>query len=370
MHISASPAWDSWSELAARLPDDLDVDHLARETKAIQRHRGNGIEDGASLLRLSLAHGPGGKSLQETAAWARAAGVAELTAQSLNERLHRAVDFLAALAHRLLGGRDSSEASVWAGRSVCIVDSSSLSQPGSTGTDWRLHGVYDLGRGGFRHIEVTTRQGAESLLRCPPVAGEVVIADRGYAKAKELRACLDPTGPHGRDFIVRVGWKALALCDAAGDRFDLIEALGKIPAGTRLQEWRLQAMVGGDRRETRLPLRLIAVPLPADKAAINRKKLQRKASKHQDKIDPRSLLAAGFMVLATSLPAEIPAMDIYAAYRLRWQIELAFKRLKSLLGIDRLPTRTEAGSLSWLYAHLILLLLIEDLCQDFLDSPP
>ena len=84
----------------------------------------------------------------------------------------------------------------------------------------------------------------------------------------------------------------------------------------------------------------------------------------------RSLIAAGFMVLATSLPQEIPAGEICAAYRLRWQIELAFKRLKSLIHIDRLPTRTETGSLSWLYAHLIMLLLIEDFSQDFLESSP
>ena len=56
--------------------------------------------------------------------------------------------------------------------------------------------------------------------------------------------------------------------------------------------------------------------------------------------------------------------------RLRWQIELAFKRLKSLLHIDRLPTWTERGSRSWLYAHLILALLCDDLSQDFLESSP
>jgi hypothetical protein len=35
------------------------------------------------------------------------------------------------------------------------------------------------------------------------------------------------------------------------------------------------------------------------------------------------------------------AKDILAVHRLRWQIELAFNRLKSLLNIDRLPTWTE-----------------------------
>ena len=225
MHIAASPVWDAWSELSTRLPADLDLDELARTSQAILRHRDNGVSDGASLLRLSLARGPGGKSLQDTAVWARLNGVAELTGQSLNERLHRSVAFLAAITHRLLAGRSPGRPLLWSGRCLRIADGSCLSQPGSTGTDWRLHGVYDLGRGGFSHLELTDRHGAESLLRCEPVAGEVLIADRGYARARELRACLDPSGTGSRDFIVRVGWQALALCDAEVKPFNLIARL-------------------------------------------------------------------------------------------------------------------------------------------------
>lgn len=368
--MAASPVWDAWSELSTRLPADLDLDAVARTSQAIRRHRDNGVSDGASLLRLSLTRGPGGKSLQDTAVWARLNGVAELTSQSLNERLHRSVAFLAAITHRLLAGRTAGPALLWSGRCLRIADGSSLSHRGSTGTDWRLHGVYDLGRGGFSHLEVTDRQGAESLLRCEPVAGEVLIADRGYARAKELRACLDPSGAGSRDFIVRVGWQALALCDAEGKPFNLIAHLAALLPDAGPQEWAVQAVVGTGKQASLLAIRLIALPLPPDKVEARRGKLKRKASKRQETLDPRSLLAAGFMVLATSLPDDIPAGEICAAYRLRWQIELAFKRLKSLIHIDRLPTRTVAGSLSWLYAHLILVLLTEDICQDFLDSSP
>ena len=77
------------------------------------------------------------------------------------------------------------------------------------------------------------------------------------------------------------------------------------------------------------------------------------------------------MILATSLSGEeYPADEILAVYRLRWLIELAFKRLKSLLNIDAIPTRTERASRSWLYAHLILALLCDDLSQEFLESSP
>lgn len=370
MPISASPIWDAWSELSTRLPSDLDLDALALSTKAIQRQREDGVTDGATLLRLCLARGPGGKSLQETAVWARLNGLAELSGQSVNERLHQSVAFLSGIVHRLLAGRVAGKPSLWAGRCLRIADGSSLSQRGSKGTDWRLHGVYDLSQGGFCHLEVTDRKGVESLLRCAPVTGEVLIADRGYAKAKELRACLAPSAFGPRDFIVRVGWKALALRDAAGASFSLITKLKKSCFADVPREWAVQAVVGSTRHHTLLPVRLIVMPLPADKVDAKRVKLRRNASKHGETLNPNSLIAAGFMVLVTSLPEAIPADEICAAYRLRWQIELAFKRLKSLIHLDRLPTRTTAGSLSWLYAHLILALLTEDICQAFLESSP
>lgn len=368
--MTASSAWDSWCAFSTRFPADLDLDALARSTKAVQRQRGNGIADGTALFRLCLAHGPGGLSLQESAVWARLEGVAEVTSQSLNERLHGSVAFLTAILDRLLAAKSAGPPLLWAGRCLRLVDGSSLSQPGSTGTDWRIHAVYDLGCGGFSHLELTDKHGAESLLRCAPVSNEVLIADRGYAKARELRACLDAAGPQQRDFIVRVGWKALVLRDPDGQPFSLIQHLQTTPADAGPQEWAVQAVTGTSQHPKLLALRLIVVPLPPERAEAQRLKLQRKASKRQCALDPHSLLAAGFMVLATSLPADIPAAEIAAAYRLRWQIELAIKRLKSLLHIDRLPTKTVDGSLAWLLAHLIVALLIEDTCQELLESSP
>ena len=374
MPLSASPAWDAWSELSARLPSDLDLDALGRSHGAIQRVRGDGINDGTTLFRVSLARGPGGKSLPETALWARQNGVAEIGGQALNERLHGSLAFLSAILHRLLAGRQAgkqaAKTSIWAGRCLRIADGSSISQRASKGTDWRVHGVYDLGLGGFSHLEITDVHGAESLLHCAPVGKEVLIGDRGYAKVKALQACLDRSGPQARDFSVRTGWRALVLRDRDGAPFDLIAHLAEVPAGDTPREWTVRPVLDG-RKQPILPMiRLIAQPLPPDKVEAMRARLRQAASRKQQKLDPRTLLAAGFMVLATALPEDIPADEICAVYRLRWQIELAFKRLKSLLHIDRIPTRTTAGGLSWLYPHLILTLLTEDICQDFLAFSP
>ena len=68
---------------------------------------------------------------------------------------------------------------------------------------------------------------------------------------------------------------------------------------------------------------------------------------------------------AASPPTGVPLQTFQRGW-----FELAFKQLKSLLRMDRLPTRTDGASRSWLTAHLILALLCDDLSQEFLASSP
>lgn len=366
MQEAASVPTDRFIELLARLPADLDLDSLALETKAIQRRRE--LVDGASLLRLALARGPGGFSLRQTAGWASLLGIAELSNPAVHYRLKQAADFLSALVERLLATKVAGANLRWAGRTLRLADGTCVSTPGSKGTDWRVHGVFDLGRGGFSHLELTDQHGAEAIGRGAPLAGEIRIGDRNYAKVAALKRFL--TQSDGKsDFIVRIGWNALHLSTLRGRPFDLIGYLQGLPTGMRPHEIKLRAIAG--RGETAMGLRLIVQRKTPEATEATRLALRRAAIRKGKQLDPRSLIAAEFMILGTSLvTSEYPANGILAAYRLRWQIELAFKRLKSLLHIDRLPTRTERGSRSWLYAHFILALLCDDLSQDFLESSP
>src|SRR5205085_3445755 len=94
MQDAASVLTDQFAEVLARLPADLDLDDLAMESKAIQRLRE--VVDGAALLRIALARGPGGLSLRQTAAWASMQGIAELSNPAVKYRLDQARDFLCA----------------------------------------------------------------------------------------------------------------------------------------------------------------------------------------------------------------------------------------------------------------------------------
>jgi hypothetical protein len=368
---------DQYPALLARLPPSLDLAELARETRAFLRPRG--VRSAQDLLRLILAWAVGGFSLQQVAAWAGEQGIAELTDEALIQRLHRSAAFVQAVANAIL--KSVAQRPCWPGRVLRIADSSSLSKPASRGTDWRLHGVYDLARGGFTHLELTDSHGGEALDRGAPVAGEIRISDRGFANAQSWQRYLHPPCenqadvprpadvPNRADFIVRMRWNTVRLIDQAGKRFDLIGHLGKLPAASELHEVKVWAQSG--KRQPAIPIRLVIWRKPAEVVVATQKRLRHQASRQQSKLDDRSLTAAEFVILATSLPeAGFPAAEILAVYRLRWQIELAFKRLKSLLKIDKIRTRTEAGTRCWLYGQLTAALLCEDLSQDVLESFP
>jgi len=345
---------------------DLDLGALAAETKALLRRRG--VPDARALLRLALARGPGGLSLRETAAWAHVAGVAELTDASLNDRLHNSCNFLAAVASAMLKGKVPGADFRWPGRVLRISDGSCVSRPGSKGTDWRVHAVYDLGAAGFSHFDLTDAHGAEALNRGAAIAGEIRLADRNYSTAKGFRRFVASAGEvASADYIVRLRWSSLRLSTAEHEKFDLAAHMLGMAADKPGDD--INVLIQGAGEPMRA--RLVILRKPEQAARAERQRLHQMASKKGRRLDSRSLLAAEFVVLATSLPAQVfPAGEILAAYRLRWQIELAFKRLKSLLNLDRLPARTERSAKSWIWAHLILAIAIDDHSQDFLESSP
>ena len=57
-------------------------------------------------------------------------------------------------------------------------------------------------------------------------------------------------------------------------------------------------------------------------------------------------------------------------YRLRWQVELAFKRLKSLLGFGTVPAKDPDLARTYIFAKLLIAVLVEDLTQEALRATP
>ena len=58
-------------------------------------------------------------------------------------------------------------------------------------------------------------------------------------------------------------------------------------------------------------------------------------------------------ILTTLKPDRLADKALLRLYRIRWQIELMFKRLKSLLHLDALPTKKGPTSKTWLLTRFL-----------------
>ena len=351
----ASSDLEQWPSVIGQMSSLMDLDASARLHGALVRKRGVG--NAADLLHLGLLYGPGGLSLRAVAGHATEAGIADLCDVSLLDRLRNAGAFFAdVLDHVLVDRRGEAACEGRAGLS--LVDGSTVSLPGS---DWRLHARYETAVGRFTDLVITEARTAEALCCVAVRPGDVVVDDRGYARVGNFvhaRA-------QGADFLTRIGWRSVRLFDLAGEGFDLLAALpdGDEPVAEH------QVRIGHARDG--IPARLIIARKPPEAIERQHARLRRRASRSGQKTDPRTLRTAGFLMLLTSLPSErASAAEVVRLYRMRWQIELAFKRLKSLGGFAALRARDPRLARSWLLAHLIAVVLIVASLGEALDSSP
>jgi Transposase DDE domain len=356
---------DHWPEVSARFPADFDVEATARSRGAFTRKRE--IKSAETLLRLALAYGGCGMSLRETCAWAEAGEIASLTDPSLLDRLCKAAPWLGDLVAALIAEQAKVPAGRWAGYRLRALDGTSICEPGADRTTWRLHVGYDLATGQVDQLELTDLHGAENLQRLTYRPGDIVMADRCYARPRDLRPVMDADA----DFIVRTGWNSLRLLQPDGEPFDLFAALSAQVEQEGEAQVRVDEGNKGASRSEPLTLRLIIRRKDPEQSEAEVKRLLKDAKKRGKQPDPRSLEAAKYILLLTSLPAgAFPPTDILTLYRFRWQIELAFKRFKSLAGLDKLPAHKPELARAWIYARLIVAIIAEQIAGQVPDSPP
>src|SRR6267154_4789776 len=262
---------DHWPELSARFPADFDVEATARSRGAFTRARE--IKKAETLLRLARAYGGCGMSLRETCAWAEAGGIASLSDPSLLDRLCKAAPWLGDIVAALIAEQATMPAGRWAGYRLRALDGTSICQPGADRTTWRLHVGYDLATGQVDQLELTDLHGAENLQRLTYRPGDIVLADRYYARPRDLRPVIDA----GADFIVRIGWNSLRLLQANGEPFDLFAALAAPAEQESEVQVRIHEGMAGAAPAQPLMLRLVIPRQDPEKVATEQKRLLKDA---------------------------------------------------------------------------------------------
>jgi Transposase DDE domain len=346
----------NWSAITSRIAAVLDLEATARQFKALQRVRK--IRTAEALVRLALIWSPGRQSLREAAALAADGGIADMSDKAVEGRLRKMGDWLEHILARLLAGRMGQADRADPGRiMLSLVDGSVICTPGS-GDNWRLHARYDPDLGRFADMTLTTVRQAECVTRTRIGPGRIVVMDRGYARVRSFQAIL----AEGGAFIGRISWRSLALYDAEGERIDVMALLEDGAPPRERVVW-----VNGIKRGLRLLIR----PMPPEIAARQRLRRARKANKRSQKLDPRTSKAAGFLMVLTSLAADTHDIaTVCDAYRDRWQVEIGFKRYKTLGRLDELPSSDPVLARTWLLAQLIAAVLTDDLANEIVGFPP
>lgn len=350
-----TPLQEDWPVLLALFPPEWE--ELARQTGAVARLRGfESVED---LLRTLLLHVGRGWSLRETAVHAKLAGVAEVSDVTLLNRLRQSEGWLRQLCERLFQENGVSLEPVLKGRPVRLLDATTVREPGKTGSQWRLHYSLRLPTLECDYFELTSARGrgtGEKLGRFAFRAGEVILADAGYSHPPGIAAVVGQRA----DVCVRLNPASVPVLDEHGYPFPLLKRLRGLRRAGQIADWPVQVLAGNQLIQGRI------CAVRKSRQAIERaqRKITRKRQRHTSSATPNTRTYACYVMVFTTLTGELASGErVLECYRLRWQIELTFKRLKSIVELGHVPKQNDQSSRAWLYGKLFIALLTQKLAR-------
>ncbi len=338
-----------WPYMLTLLGGETAVEQLAYETGAFTRRRG--IRSPADVLRMIMIWAVAERSLRETAMLAAEAGVADVSNVALVKRFGKAGKWLTSLLMALLAHPPKRAAA--AGSRIRVIDATAISGPGRQRTDLRVHLSMQLGSNRSDSMELTDGRGAESLDRFTFEPGEILLADSAYAHRDPLAR----VSAAGAFFVVRPPW-SFPLENRDGTKFDLFDALRQLPEA-KPQEFAVQFR---DKNGTPTVCRLVAIRRTEQAAAHERARVAKNSRRHGAKsTDVRTLEYAGAICLITNAPPDLSCESVLDLFRFRWQIEMRFKDLKSVLHLAEVPARSPELLEVYVLAKLLVAVVIENL---------
>jgi hypothetical protein len=333
--VNANTTFESFlQELPANYHD------LALEFKAFTRARK--IKTPAQLMQVVMCYCGIDHVLRDTAGDFTLLEE-RLSDTAIHNRLKACVPWVKALLTEMMGA--AVQPLLEGNLRIVVVDGSTVQSPGATGTEYRLHLAIDLVRLHLVHAVVTDEHTAESLTHYPLQDGDIAMMDRGY---NQVEMWIE-TADRGAGLIARYNPHGLHLYDAEGQAIDVAQPIrDAAAAGTDLC---VPVQVRDPKKKADLEGHLHGRRLPPAQAAEARRRARASAQKAGRQLKPRTLPFAEWVFIWTTLPLAVLSTDtIMALYRVRWQVELVIKRLKSILNIDHLRARKNS-LLADLYLH-------------------
>jgi len=180
-----------------------------------------------------------------------------------------------------------------------------------------------------------------------------MLVDRGYGHRRGIGSAL----AEGGWVVGRINWHNLPLQEETKERFDLIAWLRQV-SPTEASE----TGVWVDTPHRFFKMRLIARRLSKKATQAAQRRIRKEARKKGRTPNWRSIVAAGFVILVTNLPTgQWNTEEVLELYRIRWQVELMFKRLKGVLDLDQLRSKDSTLAQVYLLGKLLAALMSDEL---------
>lgn len=175
--------------------------------------------------------------------------------------------------------------------------------------------------------------------------GDLVIRDLGYFVLRVFRAIINKQA-----YLLSRYQHGTYLATAESDKFDLLATLKKTPLLDR------RIYLG---KEEKIPIRLVALPVPEQVANERRRKLRNNRDRRL-KPTNEQLALCGWVILITNVPETIwSTQDVSNAYGIRWRIGIIFKAWKSHFNLNQLPNGSKEYIQILFYVRLIFISLFQ-----------
>src|SRR3989304_19574 len=328
---------DDWQVLTGFLPTGWQT--KAKELGALRRCRK--FDNAETLLRILLIHLADGCSLRETVVRAKQGNIASISDVALLKRLKTSGEWFRWMAVGVMGQWIEKQPAAIFGKElrIRVIDGSTIQEPGSTGSTWRIH--YSIGLPSLQcdEVYVTSPEIGESFEQFTVHPGDLFLGDRNFGRRADVRHVVQGRG----EVLVRINLTNLPLVDKKGNSFPLLRHLRTLTK-TKLGDWEVWV----PSENTLLAGRVCALKKSKEAADKARRKTLQENTRQGAEVKPETLEAAGYTFVFTTLDRRYTPTIVLEAYRGRWQIEISFKRLKSLIELGHLRKTDLEGAKAWI----------------------
>jgi hypothetical protein len=301
-----------------------------------------------------LIHLADGCSLRETAVRARHGNIASVSDVALLKRIKASGEWFRWMTVGVMGcWIEKQPAAIFGkGLRIRVIDGSTIQEPGSTGSTWRIHYSIELPSLQCEEVYVTSPEVGESFRQFTVHPGDLFLGDRNFGRRADVQHVVEGGG----EVLVRINLTNLPLVNKNGASFSLLRHLRTLTR-TKLGDWEVWVA----HEDTPIPGRICALKKSKEAAERSRRKALQENSRKGATVKPETIEAAGYTFVFTTLDRRFSPTKVLEMYRGRWQIEIVFKRLKSIIGIGHLRKTDLEGAKAWIHGKLLVAFLVEAL---------